>query len=387
MNVDGLLKSVLSAAAGLRSAVEARWARLLPQLRAVCTTGYAAVVAAGQQTMRAAMAAWHHGMTNVPRLREQAAAISRDGLQAAVRVSRMTGPAVRSAIAASGPAMKAMGRQSVCLGVEAWRRSSQWLRQQLDSVRSDVAEVLQPISQQQGALLEAVQQFVRRPADSGSESLGTMLRRRAAELVQQLNGLIERLKRLEDTKRTLPSAKHLSWTLRFWVQRMGVSGVVGLGLCAFAAMFYLSAVLAMEAEQAQVMEDLETAQADAQGLGGDAEAPRTPREQLADFYAVFPPAWEMPETVRKLNQLAERHHLVLRAGDYHVTDDHTGRLVRYDVSFPIAGSYPQVREFLRTVLAEVPSVALDKVDVEKNMTDGAHAKTTVSFSLYSRRNG
>ena len=77
--------------------------------------------------------------------------------------------------------------------------------------------------------------------------------------------------------------------------------------------------------------------------------------------------------------------LALRAGDYHVIDDHTGRLVRYEVSFPIAGPYPNVRLFLRTVLAEVPSVALEKVDVEKNMTDGAQAKTTVSFTLYSRR--
>jgi hypothetical protein len=40
---------------------------------------------------------------------------------------------------------------------------------------------------------------------------------------------------------------------------------------------------------------------------------------------------------------------------------------------------------MRTVLAEIPSVALDKVDVQKNMSEGAHAKTTVSFTLFSRR--
>ena len=45
---------------------------------------------------------------------------------------------------------------------------------------------------------------------------------------------------LSKTKRNLPSVGHMGWTLTLWVQRLGVSGAVGLGLCAFAVMFYLS---------------------------------------------------------------------------------------------------------------------------------------------------
>ena len=167
---------------------------------------------------------------------------------------------------------------------------------------------------------------------------------------------------------------------------MGVSGVMGLGLCAFAAMFYLSAVLTLQAEQAQILEELETSLLHVQRVGASpTEAPRTPSEQLSDFYAIFPPVKEVPETLRKINQLAERQHLVLQAGNYHVTDDHTGRLIRYEASLPLVGPYPSLRQFLRTVLAEVPSAALQKVDVEKNMMGGGLAKTTVSFTLFMRR--
>ena len=186
--------------------------------------------------------------------------------------------------------------------------------------------------------------------------------------------------------RNLPSVGHMGWALRLWVQRLGVSGTVGLGLCAFAAMFYLSAVLALEAEQAQILEELENSLVHVRKAGSSPTvAPRTPSEQLADFYAIFPPVNEAPETLRKINQLAERQHLVLQAGSYHVTDDHSGRLVRYEASLPLVGPYPNVRQFLRAVMAEVPSAALEKVNVEKNMMGGAQAKTTVSFTLFMRR--
>lgn len=191
---------------------------------------------------------------------------------------------------------------------------------------------------------------------------------------------------LSKTKRNLPSVGHMGWTLKLWVQRLGVSGALGLGLCAFAVMFYLSAVLTLEAEQAQIFEELEASLVRVQRPGAPpAVAPRTPKEQLSDFYAIFPPAKEVPETLRKINQLAEKQRLVLQAGHYHVIDDHAGRLIRYEAALPLVGPYPNVRQFLRAVLAEVPSAALAKVDVEKNMMGGAQAKTTVSFTLFLRR--
>lgn len=227
-----------------------------------------------------------------------------------------------------------------------------------------------------------------RPTVPRHDHFGSMLRLGLAGAHHRIERLAGGITRLTETRRDLPSVGHLWWALKLWVQRLGVAGVVGLGICAFAVMFYFSAVLILQEEQAQVLEELETSRALAQGVtASPTNVPRTPGEQLADFYAVFPPVQAVPETLRKINQLAEKQDLVLRAGSYHVTDDHTGRLVRYEVSFPITGPYPNVRRFVRTVLAEVPSAALDKVDVQKNMDDGAHAKTIVSFTLFSRRDG
>lgn len=226
------------------------------------------------------------------------------------------------------------------------------------------------------------------PALPRQDRFGSMLRQGSADAHQRIEHLAGRITRLMETRRNLPPVRHLWWALKLWVQRLGVAGVVGLGLCAFAVMFYFSAVVILQEEQARVLEELETSQSLAQGgTASSAIVPRTPAQQLSDFYAVFPPVKAMPEVLRKIIQLADRQNLILRAGKYHVIDDHTGRLVRYEVSFPIAGPYPNVRQFLRAVLGEIPSAALDKVDVQKNTADDAHAKTTVSFTLFSRRDG
>ena len=214
----------------------------------------------------------------------------------------------------------------------------------------------------------------------------SVIRLGSAEVPQWMADLVGRITRLTKTRRDLPSAGHLWWALKLWVDRLGSAGVVGLGLCAFAAMAYLSAVLTLQDEQAQLLEELEASRAGAtRTAASPIKAPRTPGEQLSDFYALFPPVKAVPETLRTINQLAEKERLVLRAGDYHITDDRTGRLVRYEVTFPIEGPYPNVRRFLRTVLAEVHSAALDKIDVEKHATDDATAKTTVSLTLFARR--
>ena len=255
----------------------------------------------------------------------------------------------------------------------------------VSAIRLRSAEAPQRIAHQMRGCLAAWEPAVR-ATRTRLEQSASAIRLGSAEAPQWIADLVGRITRLTKTRRDLPSAGHLWWALKLWVDRLGSAGVVGLGLCAFAAMLYLSAVLTLQDEQAQLLEELDASRARAKRVAASPiEAPRTPGEQLSDFYALFPSVKAVPETLRKINQLAEKQQLVLRAGDYHVTDDRTGRLVRYEVTFPIEGPYPNVRRFLRTVLAEVHSAALDKIDVEKHATDDAQAKTTVSLTLFARR--
>lgn len=202
---------------------------------------------------------------------------------------------------------------------------------------------------------------------------------------QRVDHSLRRFGGPEERRRAF-SVRRFWWAGRLWVDRLGLAGVAGLGLAVFALVFGLSAMLSLQAEHAQLLDELDTSRERlAQAQQAAADPPRSPSEQLAAFYDMFPPAHSLPETLRTLSQLATAQHLVLRAGNYHVTDDHTGQLVRFEVMLPIEGAYPDVRRFIRAVLAKMPNAALDKLDVEKSPTDGSKAMTVVHFTLFTMR--
>jgi Tfp pilus assembly protein PilO len=61
----------------------------------------------------------------------------------------------------------------------------------------------------------------------------------------------------------------------------------------------------------------------------------------------------------------------LKSASYR-TQPADGRIVRYEIVLPVAGSYPQIREFLRRSLAEIPVLSLDQINLKReNRNDGA----------------
>lgn len=205
-------------------------------------------------------------------------------------------------------------------------------------------------------------------------------------MVQRFTQFAATASRQRSAPRRLPTMKQLTWTFRLWVQSLGVAGIIGLGLFACAAAFYLSAMPVLRADQDRLVQELRAMEvATRPGEEALTHAPSTPREQLDEFYKAFPGLQETPTALRTIYRLAGHHHLELASGHYHVTDDPTNRLVRYEVSLPVTGSYADMRRFLRALLTKVPNAAIDKVDFEKTAENEAGIKATLALTLYSRR--
>ena len=53
------------------------------------------------------------------------------------------------------------------------------------------------------------------------------------------------------------------------------------------------------------------------------------------------------------------------------TQSASGKLERYEIVVPLAGSYTQMREFLKRALAEIPVLSLDQISLKReNRRDG-----------------
>jgi hypothetical protein len=164
---------------------------------------------------------------------------------------------------------------------------------------------------------------------------------------------------------------------------LGPLGSIGAALLVLAAGFYAGTL----APETRRLEALEREVADArQARRAARETPRTPARELAAFYAYFPAADELPEILQAVYHAAQRQDLALERGEYKVTRPGAGGMFEYQLSFPVKGTYPQLRKFLQRALAEVPALGLESVQLERQKVGDTvlNAKITLAVHLGRR---
>ena len=182
------------------------------------------------------------------------------------------------------------------------------------------------------------------------------------------------------------SAGRVRWVLRLWAMRLGTVGKLGLGLATLGGLFYLLAVLPAESELREAKGELAAMQ-DRTKRTAVAAAPAGlgPAEELAKFYGLFPSDRSVPDALRTIYHLGTAQHLQLEQAEYRVATEGQSRLYRYDISFPVVGTYPEIRKFLRSVSKAVPAAALDTVTFEHRNGKRDQVQAKVSLLLFAKR--
>ncbi len=179
----------------------------------------------------------------------------------------------------------------------------------------------------------------------------------------------------------LMSSGGMRW--RRWLPLLGWIGIIAIGVLVICLSFYLSTILPLQArlDVAQITavsarENIVNANVTTR-RGGE-----TPSEQLAEFYKFFPVENDSPQWLGKLVAVAEKNGLSLNDGEYKVTQDKVGNLMRYKITLPVQGKYTQVRKFLLSLKTEVPVVALENVQFERKDIVDANVQAKIKLVLY-----
>lgn len=107
-----------------------------------------------------------------------------------------------------------------------------------------------------------------------------------------------------------------------------------------------------------------------------------PAMQLAAFYRSFPRTSDLPDAMQTLNDAAQAEGLILEHGDYRLVQEPRKSYVRYEISLPVKGAYPQLRRFLAKVFADLPTLAVDEVQFTRTQVADALVECRLSLSLY-----
>lgn len=173
--------------------------------------------------------------------------------------------------------------------------------------------------------------------------------------------------------------KQLLW----WLRRRGQILVFGLGAAMALAAVAINRT-ALEPLQAQLRElQREVPRKEAQLAHLDAPAkPLGPEAQLRQFREFFLKAGDPNDQLRRLEAIARKRGLALERADYRLNKAAADKgLDRYQVVVPLRGAYPQVRDFMMTALSELPTMALDQVQLQrKDIADTTvDAQVTLTF--------
>lgn len=155
--------------------------------------------------------------------------------------------------------------------------------------------------------------------------------------------------------------------LREQLSRIGWPGIVAIGLAFFCLSFYFSAVVPLQQQRAELARQPVTLAAPRihTTIENIDNRLHTPEQLLQQFYQRFPSIDTVPQLLDTLYRAAAAHGLSLDKGEYLPHTEKNRGLVRYQITLPVKGSYPQLRRFVRAVLQTIPNATLESLRLEK----------------------
>ena len=146
---------------------------------------------------------------------------------------------------------------------------------------------------------------------------------------------------------------------------VGLLGIASLVLIACGVAFQAAVLRPLEARRDALEQRI--SQGVAPGRGGQSDA--APGASLPRFYRFFESGEDAPTQLARLHGIGKAAGLDLRSAQYRI-DKGGSRIVRYEITLPLSGSYAQIRSFLTNALAEIPVLSLDQVSLKKDRLDG-----------------
>jgi hypothetical protein len=167
------------------------------------------------------------------------------------------------------------------------------------------------------------------------------------------------------------------------LERLGIAGILGIGILLASGAFWVSALKPAAAELAAQRAALERmrARSPLQPVSGGGRA-----EELRRFYGLFPPAAGLSAELERVHRLARGARLELAQGEYRLERRASG-LWAYRITLPVRGSYAEIRSFLSAVLKDMPGASIDALRFERKKADDAQLEAQLRLTLFARPSG
>jgi len=173
--------------------------------------------------------------------------------------------------------------------------------------------------------------------------------------------------------------------LRHQLGLLGTLGLLGLVICMLIGLTSL-----LPGEQALQQKTQALAWLSQQPAGASQQQAKLPRlndeEALQKFYAQFPPVGEVSKVLAQIHQLAQVKGISLVVGEYKLAPDaNNPSLMRYEIIFPVQGSYKNLKAFISGASEQFPTLGLAEVNIKRETVKDTAVQIKLSYALLLRR--
>lgn len=173
---------------------------------------------------------------------------------------------------------------------------------------------------------------------------------------------------------------------RRWLDLFGRPGILGVGLIAMCITLYVSTIQPAQMRLNSAHESVDSIQERLKrAANGLNHSELTPAEQLAEFYRIFPNEKNLLPWLEKIFALAQSNGINLNKGEYKMTHDRVGKLVRFQITLPIRGGYLQIRKYLNSLRAEIPIISIEHLQFERQKIGNHEVEAKIMLALYLER--
>jgi hypothetical protein len=157
---------------------------------------------------------------------------------------------------------------------------------------------------------------------------------------------------------------------------LGPLGLAALCLLAALAAFRILILTPLELRN-QALHERVARQAPPAQAGAPASAP----DQFAAVYEFLQREEEPSDWLAKLHGIGTATGVQLKSATYR-SQAAEGRIARYEIVLPVAGSYPQIRDFLKRSLAEIPVLSLDQITLKRETRNDPAVQAELRLTLH-----
>lgn len=160
---------------------------------------------------------------------------------------------------------------------------------------------------------------------------------------------------------------------------LGSLGVAALVLLAAAAAFHFLVLKPMQAKNELLKERVAR-----QALRSESGQPGSAADQVGAVYQFLAKEEQTTDWLAKLHGIGTATGVHLKSATYR-TPTTDGRIQRYEIVLPLAGSYPQIRDFLKRSLAEIPVMSVDQLTLKRESRNDGAVQAELRLTLHMVR--